>query len=85
MRFSGGPAPVDPLDLSRKGAVTEGGVQHAPSKGMPKLVGDATTGKAGIEAMLDIETITGVAGNIESEFWGFAGKSPDNPENEPST
>merc|ERR1711972_1002411 len=35
------------------------------------------------EAMLDIETITGVAGNVESEFWGFRGNSPDNPENEP--
>merc|ERR1719461_404053 len=33
--------------------------------------------------MLDIETVTGVAGNVESEFWGFAGKSPDNPQNEP--
>jgi tripeptidyl-peptidase-1 len=50
---------------------------------LPKLVGDATTGRAGIEAMLDIETITGVAGNIESEFWGFGGVSPDDPENEP--
>eukprot|EP01062_Namystynia_karyoxenos_P059778 TRINITY_DN511_c0_g1_i1.p2 TRINITY_DN511_c0_g1~~TRINITY_DN511_c0_g1_i1.p2 ORF type:complete len:582 (+),score=200.68 TRINITY_DN511_c0_g1_i1:92-1747(+) len=52
-------------------------------KGLPKLVGDATTGAAGVEAMLDIETITGVAGNIESEFWGFGGRSPDNTENEP--
>jgi len=33
--------------------------------------------------MLDIETITGVAGNVEAEFWGFAGKSPDNKNNEP--
>lgn len=52
-------------------------------KGMPKLIGDATTGSAGVESMLDIEYITGVGGNIETEFWGFAGKSPDNPENEP--
>jgi len=52
-------------------------------KGMPKLVGDATTGDAGVESMLDIEYITGVGGNIETEFWGFAGKSRDNPENEP--
>jgi len=29
-------------------------------KGAPKLVGDATGGRAGVEAMLDIETITGV-------------------------
>jgi len=52
-------------------------------KGLPKLVGDATKGSAGVEAMLDIETITGVGGNIESEFWGYSGNSPDNPENEP--
>ena len=33
--------------------------------------------------MLDIETVTGVAGNVEAEFWGYAGRSPDNPANEP--
>jgi len=52
-------------------------------KGLPKLVGDATSGSAGTEAMLDIEYITGVGGNIETEFWGFAGNSPDNAQNEP--
>jgi tripeptidyl-peptidase-1 len=53
-------------------------------KGDPKLVGDATHGLfSGVEAMLDIESITGVAGNVESEFWGFSGKSPDDKENEP--
>jgi len=52
-------------------------------KGLPKLVGEATKGMAGVESMLDIETITGVAGNIETEFWGYSGKSPDNPDNEP--
>jgi len=52
-------------------------------KGSPKLVGDKTKGLPGVESMLDIETVTGVAGNVESEFWGFAGKSPDNPQNEP--
>jgi len=52
-------------------------------KGLPKLVGDATTGTAGVESMLDIQTITGVAGNIAAEFWGFGGSSPDNPANEP--
>jgi len=52
-------------------------------KGEPKLIGDATGGSAGTESMLDIETITGVAGNVASEFWGFSGRSPDNPQNEP--
>lgn len=53
-------------------------------KGDVKVVGDRTRG-LGTESMLDIETITGVAGNVESEFWGFGGRSPDNPENEPFT
>ena len=53
-------------------------------QGLPELVGDATAGTpAGIESMLDIETVTGVAGNIKASFWGFAGRSPDNIENEP--
>mmetsp|Transcript_41597 Transcript_41597/g.61008 ORF Transcript_41597/g.61008 Transcript_41597/m.61008 type:complete len:668 (+) Transcript_41597:92-2095(+) len=52
--------------------------------GEPKLVGDATTGLfSGVEAMLDIESITGVAGNIEAEFWGFSGHAADDKENEP--
>lgn len=51
-------------------------------KGLPNLVGDRTVG-SGTESMLDIETITGVAGNVESEFWGFAGRSPDDSANEP--
>jgi len=53
-------------------------------KGDPVLKGDETTGiSAGIESMLDIETINGIAGNISSEFWGFSGRSPDNKANEP--
>lgn len=52
-------------------------------KGLPKLVGDATSGFPGEESMLDIEYITGTGGALETEFWGFSGKSPDNPENEP--
>lgn len=52
-------------------------------KGTPKRVGDATIGSPGIESMLDIEYITGVGGGITTEFWGFAGTSPDNPQNEP--
>mmetsp|Transcript_27922 Transcript_27922/g.59470 ORF Transcript_27922/g.59470 Transcript_27922/m.59470 type:complete len:585 (-) Transcript_27922:244-1998(-) len=52
-------------------------------KGLPKLIGDATGGSPGTESMLDIETITGVSGNVHSEFWGYSGNSPDNPKNEP--
>ena len=46
-------------------------------------MGDATAGTPGVESMLDIEAITGVAGNVSAEFWGFGGRSPDNPSNEP--
>lgn len=52
-------------------------------KGLPTLVGDATTGEGGIESMLDIESITGVAGNVHAEFWGYKGRAPGNKENEP--
>ncbi len=53
-------------------------------KGDPIVKGDGSIGLgAGIESMLDIETITGIAGNITSEFWGYKGKSPDNKQNEP--
>jgi len=41
------------------------------------LVGDGSTqfeDRAETEAMLDIEQITSMGGNIETEFWGFAGK-----------
>lgn len=53
-------------------------------KGLLVTNGDGPTGLlAGVEAMLDIQTITSVAGNISSEFWGFSGVSPDNQNNEP--
>lgn len=55
-------------------------------KGDPGLVGDESASVpagAGVESMLDIQSITGVAGNVTAEFWGFAGRSPDNKENEP--
>eukprot|EP00928_Gymnodinium_smaydae_P041914 TRINITY_DN28301_c0_g1_i1.p1 TRINITY_DN28301_c0_g1~~TRINITY_DN28301_c0_g1_i1.p1 ORF type:complete len:594 (+),score=97.96 TRINITY_DN28301_c0_g1_i1:150-1784(+) len=56
----------------------------ACGKGLPKLVGDATSGDPpGTESMLDIEYLTGVGGNIESEFWGFSGRDSGNPQNEP--
>jgi len=53
-------------------------------KGNPLVKGDGSLGiGSGIESMLDIESITGVAGNVEAEFWGYKGKSPDNKANEP--
>eukprot|EP00940_MAST-03C_sp_MAST-3C-sp2_P001636 g1636.t1 len=53
-------------------------------KGDPDTKGDSVTGiTSGVEAMLDIESITGVAGNVSSAFWGFSGNSPDNKANEP--
>ncbi|KAJ8603134.1 hypothetical protein CTAYLR_004586 [Chrysophaeum taylorii] len=52
-------------------------------EGLPVLVGDATVGSPGVESMLDIETVTGMAGGVRSEFWGFSGRSKDDAENEP--
>jgi len=46
--------------------------------------GDAATGTlSGTESMLDAEYITAMGANIPSEFWGFAGRAPDSPQNEP--
>lgn len=44
-------------------------------QGDPGNVGDDTLGTNKVEAMLDVDVITGVAGNIYTEFWGF--DSPD--------
>lgn len=40
-------------------------------------------GSPGVEASLDIEYITSLGGGVPTEFWSFAGRAPDNPENEP--
>jgi len=46
--------------------------------------GDAATGgAAGMEAMLDAEYISALGAHIATEFWGFSGRAPDSPENEP--
>ena len=37
----------------------------------------------GTEAMLDVEYATSLGANISAEFWGFAGRAPGAPENEP--
>lgn len=37
----------------------------------------------GTESMLDAEYISSLGANLTSEFWGFKGKAPDDPENEP--
>lgn len=37
---------------------------------------------SGTESMLDIEYITALGANIATEFWAFAGRSPDNSNNE---
>ena len=51
--------------------------------GKVKQVGDQKGSGTGTESMLDIEYINGLSGNIETEFWGFSGRSPDNKNNEP--
>lgn len=46
--------------------------------------GDAATGGlSGTESMLDAEYMTALGASIPSEFWGFSGRAPDSPQNEP--
>ena len=48
-----------------------------------KLVGDATTGRGGVESMLDIEYMPAMGALNPTEFWGFSGSSPLNDADEP--
>ena len=48
-----------------------------------KLVGDATTGRAGVESMLDIEYMPAMGALNPTEFWGFSGASPMDDADEP--
>jgi hypothetical protein len=48
-----------------------------------KLVGDATTGRAGVESMLDIEYMPALGALNPTEFWGFSGASPMDEADEP--
>ncbi len=36
-----------------------------------------------MESMLDAEYMTALGLNISTEFWGFKGRAPHNPQNEP--
>lgn len=48
-----------------------------------KVVGDPIGSNAGVEASLDVDYISTVGANVTTEFWSFAGRAPDNKENEP--
>lgn len=54
----------------------------AKGRTIEKVIGP-NTGRAGVEAALDVEYITAMGGNIPTQFWSFPGTAPDNPENEP--
>lgn len=70
-----------PGDLAKFWKTDTASVTSAPNV---KEVGGGVKGLlAGVEAMLDIEYINALGANIASEFWGFSGKSPDNPQNGP--
>lgn len=36
-----------------------------------------------VEAELDTQYIMGIGGNVDTEYWTFTGRAPDEPENEP--
>lgn len=48
-----------------------------------RQVGDGKSGLPGVEAELDVQYVMAMGGNVETEFWSFAGRAPDNPGNEP--
>ena len=50
-----------------------------------KMVGDpgGTRTFGSIEAMLDAEYMSSLGDSVATEFWYFAGRAPDNPDNEP--
>jgi len=48
-----------------------------------RKVGDGHSGLPGVEAELDVQYAMSMGGNVATEFWSFAGRAPDNPENEP--
>eukprot|EP00469_Lotharella_globosa_P010077 CAMPEP_0167778458 /NCGR_PEP_ID=MMETSP0111_2-20121227/4264_1 /TAXON_ID=91324 /ORGANISM="Lotharella globosa, Strain CCCM811" /LENGTH=532 /DNA_ID=CAMNT_0007668763 /DNA_START=55 /DNA_END=1653 /DNA_ORIENTATION=+ len=39
--------------------------------------------RGGVEANLDVQFLSTMGGGVPMEFWSFAGRAPDNPENEP--
>jgi len=49
---------------------------------MSKVVGP-NKAPAGIEASLDVEYMTTLGAGVPTEFWSFAGRQPNNTENEP--
>jgi len=68
-----------PSDLQK---FYEGYYTIAKGRTVQKVIGP-NKNFAGIEASLDIEYITALGGNVPTQFWSFAGRAPDNPENEP--
>jgi tripeptidyl-peptidase-1 len=58
----------------------------ASGRKISKDVGDGASEKhvgGQVEAELDTQYIMAMGGNVETEFWTFTGRAPDNPENEP--
>jgi tripeptidyl-peptidase-1 len=56
---------------------------YSANEGQKITVVGTNSGRAGVEASLDIEYISAMGGGVNTQFWTFAGNAPDNPENEP--
>lgn len=63
-----------------------GNYPKAKGRKISRTVGDgASESHVGgqIEAELDTQYIMAIGGNVETEFWSFVGRAPNEPENEP--
>jgi len=56
---------------------------YPANEGQTITVVGKNSGRAGVEASLDVEYISAMGGGVNTQFWTFAGAAPDNPENEP--
>lgn len=63
-----------------------GNYRKAKGRKISRTVGDGKDEKhtgGQIEAELDTQYIMAIGGNVETEFWSFVGRVPNEPENEP--
>jgi len=71
------------VDLQR---FFSGNYKKAKGRKISITVGDGKDEKhtgGQIEAELDTQYIMAIGGNVETEFWSFVGRAPNEPENEP--
>jgi tripeptidyl-peptidase-1 len=71
------------VDLQR---FFSGNYKKAKGRKISRTVGDGKDEKhtgGQIEAELDTQYVMAIGGNVDTEFWSFVGRAPNEPENEP--